>query len=373
MPPKSTARVLGSRARNRALLDRQLLTRRHELTALAAIEHLVGMQAQAPMPPYTGLWTRLTGFQPEELVRLLTEREVVRIALMRSTVHLVSARDCLELRPVLQPAVAHGLYSTPEGKAMTGVDHDELAATARELVEDHPLTNRELGAALQDRWPDRPAAGLARHARVLLPLVQVPPRGLWGRSGQTMTTTAESWLGAPLATDSTVDRVVLRYLAAFGPATVPDAQKWSGLTGLGEVVERLRPLLLTFRDQHGRELFDLPGAPRPDPDVPAPPRFLPEFDNILLSHADRTHVLSEEYRKRLFTKNGIIPGTILVDGTVRGSWSIQRDRDSALLVIEPFQRLSKKDTGKLEAEGHRLLRFTLAPGGSRGVRFKPAE
>ncbi|WP_158893622.1 winged helix DNA-binding domain-containing protein [Amycolatopsis anabasis] len=363
--------VLSSRARNRALLARQLLLRRHELTAAGALEHLVGLQAQAPMPPYTGLWTRLRGFQPDELVELLTGRAAVRIALMRSTVHLVTARDCVTLRPLLQPAVQLGLYSTPAGRAMAGVDVDKLLAVARELLDERPRTTAELGAALRERFPDRPAESLARHVRGLLPLVQVPPRGLWGRSGQARCTTAETWLGEPLSRTSSLDTLVTRYLAAFGPASVLDIQKWSGLTKLGEIVEALRPELRAFRDEQGRELFDLPDAPRPGPETSAPPRFLPEFDNLLLSHADREHILTEEHRKRLFTKNGLIPATILVNGTVRGTWKIERAKQAATLVIQPFCTLSKKDTSGLVAEGGRLLRFT-APEADHDVRFTPA-
>jgi hypothetical protein len=210
-------------------------------------------------------------------------------------------------------------------------------------------------------------AALANAVRALLPLVQVPPRGIWGASGQAAHTTAESWLDSPLETDPAPDTMVLRYLAAFGPATVLDAQAWSGLTRLREVVERLRPELVTFRDERGNELFDLPGAPRPDPDVPAPLRFLPEFDNVLLSYVDRTRILADEYKPAISTVNGIIPGTVLVDGFVQGSWKVTRQRRVATLQITPFRRLSQRHRAGLVREGERLLDFAAPDAGTREV------
>jgi hypothetical protein len=290
---EGTHDVLGPRELNRATLERQMLLRRRELPALDAIEHQVGMQAQAPSPPYIGLWTRLEGFRPDELGRLILERRAVRIALMRNTIHLVSARDCLALRPLMQPVLDRTLYSTRANRAhLEGVDTKTLVAAGRALLEERPRTAKELGELLQEQWPDRDPASLARAIRHLLPLVQVPPRGVWGKSGPAAHTTAESWLGSPLDPTPSIEDVVLRYLGAFGPATVKDVQTWSGLTRLGEVIERLRPRLRTFRNERRKELFDLPDAPMPDPGTPAPPRFLPEFDNLILSHTDRTRFIA---------------------------------------------------------------------------------
>ncbi|HLL45439.1 MAG TPA: winged helix DNA-binding domain-containing protein [Longimicrobiaceae bacterium] len=357
--PPDAGEVLGRRALNRALLARQGLLRRWTTPPAEAVERLVGMQAQAPDPPYVGLWTRLEGFRPDDLARLVEERAVVRIALMRSTIHLVTARDCLALRPLLQPVLDRGFRSA-YGRRLEGMDTAALADAARALVEERPRTFADIGAALGERWPDRDPAALSAAARTLLPLVQVPPRGLWGRSGPAAHTTAEAWLGRPLDPDYRVDDVVLRYLAAFGPATAADVQTWSGLTRLKESVERLRPGLLCFRDEHGRQLFDLPDAPRPDPDTPAPARFMAEWDNVLLSHADRTRVISEEHRRRIFTPNGIFPGTILVDGFVAGTWKIERHRGVATLRVEPFAPLAAEDQAALAEEGERLLAFAAA-------------
>ena len=362
--------VLSPRALNRATLERQILLRRKKLPALQAIEHLVGMQAQAPDPPYVGLWTRLEGFHPDELGRLILERSAVRVALMRNTVHLVSARDCLGLRPLVQPVIDRGLHANRANReGLEGVDIEALSAAGRALLEERPRTARELGVLLHERWPERDPASLARAIRHLVPLVQVPPRGVWGESGPAAHTTVEAWLGHPFERNPSLEEMVLRYLRAFGPASVKDVQTWSGLTRLGEMVERLRPRLLTFRDEHGRDLFDLPDAPRPGPDVPAPPRFLPEFDNLILSHADRTRVIADAYRKAIASRNGMVPATFIIDGFVRGTWKTGRTRRKATLVIEPFEALAKKDHTALAEEGERLVRFLREGAGAFEVRI----
>lgn len=341
--------VLTRRALNRALLHRQLLLRRWKLTPAKAIERVVALQAQATNPPYFALWTRLDGFRREELSRLLTDRRVARLALMRGTLHLATAEDCLALRPVLQPVLDAAFPRSVYARATEGLDLDEVAKTARELIEAEPLTNADLGRALSERWPGRDVSALVEIVRAKLALVQLPPRGLWGVGGQPTGTTAEAWLGRPFAAMSP-DALVLRYLAAFGPASIQDAQAWSGLTRLREVFERLE--LKAFTDENGVALFDLPDARRPHPDTPAPIRFLPEFDNCLLAHADRTRVISEEDRRRTFTNNGLIRGTVLLDGFVAASWKLGPDA----LAITPFRALPDE----IEAEAHRLLAFADA-------------
>jgi hypothetical protein len=332
----------------------------------------VGLQAQVPRDPYVGLWSRLEGFRPDELAQLLLERQVVRIVLMRATLHLVTADDCLVLRPLAQPVLDKELARHPEyAPALAGVDLDPVLAFARTVVAERPRTGGELRAALAERFPDHDAATLAYACRCLLAFVQVPPRGVWGRTAQVTSTTAESWLGRPLAANPSVDEVVLRYLAAFGPATAADVSTWSRLTGLREVIDRLRPRLRTFRDESGRELVDLPDAPRPDPDTPAPPRFLPEYDNVLLSHADRSRIVSGEHRARASGVSGPIHGSVLRDGFLCGTWRLDRDRatGSATLVVTHLERLTKRATAALAAEGRRLLRFVAADADAHDVRF----
>jgi hypothetical protein len=362
--------VLGQRALNRATLERQMLLRRWKMPAEEAIEHLVGLQSQAPNPPYVGLWTRLEGFHPEELARLILDRRAVRIALMRNTVHLVSARDCLALRPLVQPVLDRGLYASRAHRAgLEGLDIEALVAAGSALLEEKPRTAKELGELLRERWTDRDAASLARAIRHLVPLVQVPPRGIWGESGQAAHTTVEAWLGRPLDSESSLDEMVVRYLRAFGPATVKDVQIWSGLTRLGEVFERLRPRLRVFRNEHGKELFDLPDAPRPSPDAPAPPRFLPEFDNLILSYADRARVIANDHRRVIAARNGMVPAVVLVDGFVRGTWKIEKTRRAATLVIEPFESLPKKERDDLVEEGERLVNLLGRGAETYEVRF----
>ncbi len=368
-----TQPVIGRRSLNRALLARQWLLQRNPASALAAIEHLVGMQAQLPTPPYFGLWTRLVDFSPDELSQLYLDRLVVRVAMMRSTVHLVSSADCLALRAGLQPAVGRGMTpGSPYGKALAGVDLTELAMTGRKLVEANPLTGAEIGAALQQRWPQSHSSALVFAVRALVPLVQVPPRGLWGGVGQARCTSAESWLGHELsATD--LGAMVRRYLAAFGPASVRDAQAWSGLTGLAATFEKLRPELLSFRDESGAELFDLPDAPRPPAETPVPVRFLPDFDGILLSHHNRIRILEPAHRTLVFTSNGIIRSSVLIDGFVRAIWSIKTMKNASTLVIRPLpsadgKAIGKKDQAAVIREGLSLLAFA-APDRAHDVQF----
>lgn len=363
--------MLSPRALSRATLERQLLLRRWKLPVAKVIERLVGLQAQTPNSPYLGLWSRLEGFRPEALSRLILDRKVVRLALMRSTLHLVTADDCLALRPVVQPVLERQLSQSAYGRHLKGMDTEALVAAGRALVEAEPRTHVELATLLREQWPDRDAASLAYAIRNLVPLVQVPPRGLWGVGGQATSTTAESWLGRACETDTSPEELLMRYLAAFGPATVKDAQTWSGLSRLGEAMERLRPRLRTFLDEHGNELFDVPDGPRPDPDTPAPPRFLPDYDNVLLAHADRTRIVTEAHRKRLARGNGISP-SFLVDGFVRGTWKVTRERGAATLRIEPFERLSKQERAALAEEGARLLTFMAADAEAHAVQFTSA-
>ena len=341
-----------------------MLLCRRQRPAFDAVEALVGMQAQMPTSPYIGLWSRLEGFDPAELSQLVRERAVVRIAVMRSTIHLVSARDCLELRPLVQAAVERGFRGT-FGKRTAGLDVSEVAAAGSAILTERPLAAAPLGRLLQG-WPDYPPDVLANVVRTLVPLVQVPPRGVWGASGQSAHTPAEVWLGRPMAAEPSIDTMVLRYLAAFGPATVQDAQAWSGLTKLSEVFERLAPQLCSFSDEDGRTLHDLPDAPRPPADTDAPPRFLPEFDNVLLSHADRSHVVADEHRA-LFMANNFVVGTVLIDGWVGGLWRVSRGKGTATMTVELLRRCSKKDREAIATEGDALLTMLAPKAASREV------
>jgi hypothetical protein len=360
-----TERVLSPRALNRALLERQLLLRRGSLRVSEALEHLVGLQAQNPNGPYYGLWSRLVDFHPDELAEMIDRRLVVRIALMRWTLHVVTARDCLKIRPLVQSVMERRMRAI-FGSALEGVDLDRLAVLGRALVDEQPRSLGDVGRTLASEWPQHEPSVLGNALAALAPLVQVPPRGLWGRNGRAVQTTAERWLGRPLEPAGPPDELLLRYLAAFGPATIDDMRKWSGLRGLGCAIERLRPRLRSFRDEQGRELLDVLDGPLPHPDTPAPPRFLPECDNAVLAHADRSRIVSEAHR-RLVTAHK----TFLVDGFVRGTWKIIRAAQVATLVISPIAPISREDRLALAEEGAQLLAFSAGEDDIRiCVRFR---
>ncbi|MFC4497596.1 winged helix DNA-binding domain-containing protein [Streptomyces ovatisporus] len=360
--------TLTPRALGRALIARQLLAERSQMSALEAVEHLVGLQAQAPRPPYFALWSRLAGFRAEELSALLRDRQAVRVGVMRGTVHLVSAADCLQLR-ALTRGIYERLMRTNYRRRLEGVDMWEVADAGLALLREQPRTARELARLLGERWPDHDSDALAQAPRALCDVVQIPPRGLWGVPGRPTYETIESWLGRPVSPEPDIESVVLRYLGAYGPASVLDAQTWSGLTRLGEVFERLRPQLRVFLSEGGRELFDLPEAPRPDPELPLPVRFVAEYDNLVLSHADRTRVIDDEARATIASRNGQVPGTILVDGRVRGTWKVQQPQKRvAVLTVTPFgRRLSGDEERALTAEGERLLSFAVHGGEDAGA------
>jgi len=356
--------VLSQRSLGRATLARQYLLERAPARAIDAIEHLAGMQSQAPLAPYVGLWTRLRDFAPDELSALTGRRQVVRLHLMRNTVHLVSARDCLDWRTLFYPLHA-AEFSAHFRHGTGGVDRNVLLEQAERLLTERPRTRAELGKLLAERWPDADPGALAYAATHHIALCQVPPRGIWGKNGPAAWAPVESWLGAPLCSVP-VDGLVTRYLGAFGPATVADIQLWSGLTRLREVVERLP--LLRLHGEAGQALYDLPDAPRPGEDMPVPPRFLPEYDNLLLSHKDRARVIPGNRPVPLPPGNGATAGTFLIDGMWHGTWQI---RDGTLR-IQPFSKLRPAARDALLTEAARLGAF-VAPHAKHDVILeKPA-
>jgi hypothetical protein len=370
--------VLTPRELNRALLARQmLLERRDDVSIAAAVEHLLGLQAQATMPPYYGLWSRLHDFDPHALGRMLSDREVVRLTLMRGTVHLVTVRDALTLRPLVQNVIERG-FNGGYRRRIADVDLVELSTATREILDQAAvgaaaLTAREIAQRLIERGIGGDVEAIGNAVRVYAPLVQVPPRGVWGAGGQAKYATIETWTGRPLVVKPAIDELVLRYLGAFGPAAVMDVQNWSGLTKLKPVLERLRPRLVTFADEQGRELFDLPEAPRPDPDTAAPPRFLGEFDNVLLGHAERSRIIPDPMTPWMDPTTGSRHvNNLLIDGTLAACWWIEReDADRrATLVIRPVARLTRKQRTSTEAEGARMLAFAAASEQTGDVRFE---
>ena len=341
---------------NRATLARQMLLARAKTTALLAIEQLGGMQAQLAKPPFVGLWSRVEGFRAEDLVRLAAQRRVVRATAMRATLHLLSAKDYVALRPALAPMLAVAADGVLGARAK-GFDLARVTASARSCLDARPMTFEELRAALAREWPEADARAMGYAVRTALPLVQVPDDAEWGWPGAACFAVAETWLQKAIPPAAKAEPLVLRYLGGFGPATVQDAQAWSGLRALRDAFEALRPKLRVFRDDKGRELFDLPKAPRPPASTPAPVRFLPDYDNLMLGHADRRRVVADEHRPKLATKNLRILASYLVDGFIRGTWRVERGRKAAALVLEPFEDVSRKARAALDAEGVALLRF----------------
>lgn len=361
--------ILDRRALNRALLARQLLLTRRNASAAATIERLVGMQAQAPNLPYIGLWSRLAGFRHEELSRMVAKRAAVRMSLMRNTIHLVTARDAFGLKPLFTPLGERGfLRGSPWGRDLRHADMSAIRRAGAEIMGERPRTIADLARQLSRRFPDHDGVAMAYGVRYMVPLVFTPPRGVWGGRGLVTLTTFEAWLGRPPGPSIGNDDLLRRYLAAFGPASAADMRAWSGLA-MRETFERMRPRLKVFRDESGVELFDLPRASRPEPDVDAPVRLLPDYDNILLAHADRTRIMPRGKHLGMFSSNGVTQGSVLVDGFVRAMWKPLSADGRTTVVVTPFEKpLTKAEQRAISDEAANLLEF-LAPGAKHDVRF----
>jgi winged helix DNA-binding protein len=366
---RSAAPVLDRRALNRALLARQMLLERRRASAAATIEKLVGMQAQAPNLPYIGLWARLAGFRHEELSRLVESRKAVRISLMRNTIHLVTSRDAFALKPLFTPFGERGfIHGSPWGRHMKEEDLRAIRTVGVELMSERPRTIADLAKQLGQRFPGRDPLALAYGVRYMVPLVFTTPRGIWQAGGPVALTTFEAWLGGPPGPAIEPEKLVTRYLAAFGPASPADMRAWSGLA-MRPVFERLRPKLRAFRDEKGREIFDLPKAPRPSPDEQVPVHLIPDYDNILLAHADRTRIMPAGRHLGMFSSNGVMQGAVLVDGFVRAMWV---PRKSTLEISAFVTPLTKAERAAVEAEAAQLMSF-LAPGERHEVKFGPVR
>jgi Winged helix DNA-binding domain len=364
------AEVLTLRQINRATLARQMLLAREKVAPLKAIERLVAMQAQWPRPPFVGLWSRVKGFVRVDLAKLLDQRKVVRATSLRGTLHLVGARDFVALRPTLQPILDAGMRSIVRQRG-AAIDADRVVAQAQAILGGGPRTFEELRERLLHDDPEGDERAMGYAVRMLLPLVQVPDDdSAWSFPTQARFALAEKWLGCPIATDGEArpDQLVLRYLAAYGPANVADAQAWSGVPRLRETFEALRPGLMTFRDEQGRELFDLPKAPRPAGNAPAPVRLIPEYDNLIAARADERFVARRD-RPRVFLSALRIAATVLVDGFVAGTWKIERSKTAAKLTVEPFAPFTARTRKEVASEAEALLRFAEPDARAFDVRF----
>jgi hypothetical protein len=354
-----TEMTLTRSALNRATLARQMLLAREKTDALSAIARLLAMQAQEARPPYLGLWTRLVGFRAADLTQLLLERQVVRATAMRGTLHLMATDDYLALRETLQPMLSEAVKSVLRTRA-EGLDFDAVVAEGSAFFGERSRTFEEFREQLERAHPGGDARAMAYAVRLSLPLVQVPAMTDWGFPARTQFALAETWLEKMVDTLARPETLVRRYLAAYGPATVSDAQAWSGMKGLSAAFEALRPELVTFLSEEGKELFDVPDAPRPSEETLAPVRFLPEFDNLLLAHADRRRIIADDHRKRIVTPNLRVLPTFLVVGLVAGTWRLEQKKKSATLTIEPFEPLPVRVQAELAEEGARLVEFLAA-------------
>ncbi|MEU6430276.1 winged helix DNA-binding domain-containing protein [Microbispora sp. NPDC046973] len=362
--------VLHSRALNRATLARQFLLDRTDAPVLDVVAHLCGMQAQEPQEPFVGLWSRVRAFHPTTLDGLLTGRDVVRTHLMRRTVHLVTADDALAWRARHDSMLRQRVLTTYR-RELAGLDPDEVAAAGREVMADgRPRTMAELVDALAGRRPAPPRRALGELlVAALIPMAQLPPRGLWRTRAGVRNLPLASWLGrevAPLhpdGSDQTGQELVRRYLAAYGPAASADLRAWCGLAGLPAAVDAVREELVAFRDERGRRLLDLPDAPRPDPDTPAPVRFLPAFDNALLGYHDRSRIVDDAHRGLSVAGARVV----LVDGRVAATWNVT----AGTVIVTPLRRLSRSDHAAVIEEGRSLASF-LSDGDDDRVQIGPS-
>jgi len=349
--------VLTLRELNRTLLARQLLLARVSLSPVAAIERLIGLQGQVANAPYIGLWTRLRGFQHDDLSRAIEQRKVVKATVMRATLHLFSATDYLRFRRVLQPPLSRSLTSVSTNR-MAGIDIEQVAAEARVHMEEQPRTFAELRDLLVASHPGADERMLGYSVRMHLPTLHAYPGGVWDNNKEAAQVVAEDWLGQPLdAGEDALPELIRRYLVAFGPATVADFQKWSGLQGMRSTFEQLRPVLRTFRTEQGKELFDLPDGLLAAADRPVPVIFTADYDNIVLAHEDRSRIVAREYHARVFNPATRVWATFLVDGFVAGIWKVERKKKLATLTLTPFAPLSPAVQAALSEEGERLVRF----------------
>ncbi|GAA4598411.1 hypothetical protein BJY16_002700 [Actinoplanes octamycinicus] len=348
--------TLSTRVLNRTYLRRQFLDARSGASALDVLQHLVALQGQESDAPYLGLRARIAGFRREHLTELLENRQVVRGALLRGTQHLCAGADYPWLRPTVQAVLERiaGRFHGPDRTAL-------LASIGRILAAE-PLSRAELGRRLAADFPGHAPADLAVTAHWHAPLLHPPPSGLWGHRGRITCVAAEAWLGRPMA-EASPETLILRYLAAYGPASVKDVQVWSGRTRMGSELGALRDRLRVFRDDKGMDLYDLPHAPLADPDEPAPVVFLPEFDNAVLGHADRDRIIHPGDRALVTPGGSVVRPTVLVDGFVAAVW----ERRGGELRISPFRGWSAAVRDEVVAEGERVIRFAAGESPSRVV------
>jgi hypothetical protein len=347
--------ALTDRQLNRATLARQLLLERSDMGIVETIEWLLGQQAQQTHDPYIGLWSRLNGFTHEALTALIVDRTLARATTMRGTLHLHIADDLIGIRALVQPFL-RSVWQSNFRKRFGDNDQAQVLELARELLDAEPMTAGQLGKRLAEHFPTAEPLAMTMLLQTSDALIQIPPTRIWGSGHAPLLTRIDNWLPAPHQRPLSRETLVRRYLAAYGPASVADMQSWSRLTKLGEVFEALRPELVSFTAPDGRELFDLPDAPRPDADTPAPVRFLPLYENAILGYDNRRRFLVQGDELRGDFVNNVKPG-VLVDGLMSAGWGIDSKKGAAVLTVTPYHQLRKKDVAEIEREGLKFLRF----------------
>ena len=347
---------------NRTLLDRQLLLAPTKVKAVKALERLVALQAQVASPPYYGLWARVDGFTPADLMKLRDQGIAVRAALLRSTLHWVTVADYAWIRPIIQPALERA-WQGFFGARKSGIEVTSLCDAAREILSGGPISLSALSDGLLQHFPAWNKQAMEYGVRTHLPLVQVSPAGSW-KGG-----TAARYELVAVDAETDAARLVRSYLAAFGPATPNDIAAWAGFTAIGKTLEAMRDELTTYSDEMGRLLYDLPKAQIVDGNAAAPLRFVAEYDNLILAHADRSRIVPEVHRKQVFLSAGRVRATVLVDGFVAGAWKLEKDKRLTRLVVEMFGKQPKAVRDAIQAEGERLLQFAEAGQGQLDVRW----
>jgi hypothetical protein len=366
-------RTLTTRDLNRALLARQQLLKRKRLSVPQTIHNVGGLQTQEPKDPFVSLWSRIDNFKREKLLTAAEDRSIVRGSNLRCTIHTVTAEDFVKYRLALQPVIARDTANWKD--RYIGLDKPAVIKAVRKLLSDDvPRNAREIGGALQQQFPDANREGLSHCARIHVPVVMTPTDERFGYSRPPKLMLAERFLGEKLAKDTPLSDFILWGIAAIGPCGAADLRTWSGMPGIREAIEPLRPQLMSFRDESGRELFDLPNAPRPKAGTPAPIRFLGEFDNVALSHADRARIVDPQHAKLFnFSKNGRRAFTVLIDGFVRASWQINVKRKRATITVMPFEQESRQTVDELAAEAERLVQFVEPDADAHFVEFGKSD
>jgi hypothetical protein len=360
--------ILSTRQLNRATLARQMLLERHDASIAETIRFLGGLQAQQSNDPYIGLWSRLNGFTHEALTALIVDRTLARATTMRGTLHLHTAADLVGFRTLVQGFLETS-WKTNFLKRFGSEDQTKVRRAGVRILDKGPITSGDLGKQLKVKFPTAEPLALAVLVQMSETLIQVPPTRLWGNGSAPKLARIETWLPGQKSSLSRLD-LVRRYLAAYGPASINDMQIWCRLTRLSAEFKVLEKELVSFEDSHGRVLYDLPEAPRPAADTPAPVRFLPLYDNAYLGYDDRRRMLMDEDLERLNLFSDFKPA-VLIDGVIAAGWAVSRKKDAARLRIEPYRKFGTKQVREIELEGAAFLRFMAEDAKSHTVEVQP--